>query len=144
GFVMGPIGGGLASGIGAMLYDLTNPAYIASAPFTFVFKFLLAAVCGLIAHKGKITGNMLEEDFTITVPRSIVAGICGSLTYIVLYLAKSYITTVLAGSAPEAAAIALATKAASSTVNAILAIIISVPLSALIRKALKSAHLTTK
>ena len=41
GFVMGPIGGGLASGIGAMLYDLTNPAYIASAPFTFVFKFLL-------------------------------------------------------------------------------------------------------
>ena len=69
---------------------------------------------------------MLEEDFTITVPRSIVAGICGSLTYIVLYLAKSYITTVLAGSAPEAAAIALATKAASSTVNAILAIIISV------------------
>ena len=131
GFVMGPIGGGLASGIGAMLYDLTNPAYIASAPFTFVFKFLLAAVCGLIAHKG-------------TVPRSIVAGICGSLTYIVLYLAKSYITTVLAGSAPEAAAIALATKAASSTVNAILAIIISVPLSALIRKALKSAHLTTK
>ena len=80
GFVMGPIGGGLASGIGAMLYDLTNPAYIASAPFTFVFKFLLAAVCGLIAHKGKITGNMLEEDFTITVPRSIVAGICGSLT----------------------------------------------------------------
>ena len=126
------------------LYDLTNPAYIASAPFTFVFKFLLAAVCGLIAHKGKITGNMLEEDFTITVPRSIVAGICGSLTYIVLYLAKSYITTVLAGSAPEAAAIALATKAASSTVNAILAIIISVPLSALIRKALKSAHLTTK
>lgn len=104
GFVMGPIGGGLASGIGAMLYDLTNPAYIASAPFTFVFKFLLAAVCGLIAHKGKITGNMLEEDFTITVPRSIVAGICGSLTYIVLYLAKSYITTVLAGSAPEAAA----------------------------------------
>ena len=77
GFVMGPIGGGLASGIGAMLYDLTNPAYIASAPFTFVFKFLLAAVCGLIAHKGKITGNMLEEDFTITVPRSIVAGGCG-------------------------------------------------------------------
>ena len=144
GFVMGPIGGGLASGIGAMLYDLTNPAYIASAPFTFVFKFLLAAVCGLIAHKGKITGNMLEEDFTITVPRSIVAGICGSLTYIVLYLAKSYITTVLAGSAPEAAAIALATKAALSTVNAILAIIISVPLSALIRKALKSSHLTTK
>ena len=87
---------------------------------------------------------MLEEDFTITVPRSIVAGICGSLTYIVLYLAKVLHYDGACGQCAEAAAIALATKAASSTVNAILAIIISVPLSALIRKALKSAHLTTK
>ena len=43
GFVLGPVGGGLAAGIGSGLYDLTNPAYITSAPFTFAFKFLLAA-----------------------------------------------------------------------------------------------------
>ncbi len=49
GFVLGPVGGGLAAGIGSALYDVTNPAYIASAPFTFLFKFLLAAVCGWIA-----------------------------------------------------------------------------------------------
>lgn len=48
GFVLGPVGGGLAAGIGSALYDVTNPAYIASAPFTFVFKFLLAAVCGWV------------------------------------------------------------------------------------------------
>ena len=62
----------------------------------------------------------------------------------VLEETKRWLDIYFAGREPEAAAIALATKAASSTVNAILAIIISVPLSALIRKALKSAHLTTK
>lgn len=141
GFVMGPVGGGLASGIGAALYDLTNPAYVASAPFTFVFKFLLAFVCGLIAHKGKMSGNMLGEC-KISTPRYFIAAIAGSVTYIILYLAKSYITAVLAGSAPEAAAIALITKLATSSVNAVLAVVISVPLSAVIHKALKSMKLS--
>lgn len=141
GFVMGPVGGGLASGIGAMLYDFTNPAYVASAPFTFVFKFLLAFVCGLIAHNGKLSGSMLQEC-KISTPRYFIAAVSGSVTYIILYLAKSYITAVLAGSAPEAAAIALATKLATSSVNAVLAVLISVPLAAIIKKALKSAKLT--
>lgn len=140
GFVMGPIGGGLASGIGAMLYDLTNPAYVASAPFTFLFKFLLAFVCGLIAHKGKLSGSMLGEC-EISTPRYFIAAVSGSVTYIILYLAKAYITAILEGSAPEAAGIALLTKLATSSVNAVLAIVISVPLAAIIRKALKSAKI---
>lgn len=141
GFVMGPVGGGLASGIGAMLYDLTNPAYVASAPFTFLFKFLLAFVCGLIAHGGKLSGSMLGEC-RISVPRYFIAAISGSVTYIILYLAKAYITAILEGSAPEAAGIALLTKLATSSVNAVLAVVISVPLAAVVRKALKSAKLT--
>lgn len=141
GFVMGPVGGGLASGIGAALYDLTNPAYVASAPFTFVFKFLLAFVCGAIAHKGKLSGNMLGEC-KISTSRYFIAAISGSVTYIILYLAKSYITAVLAGSVPEAAAIALVTKLATSSVNAVLAVVISVPLAAVINKALKSMKLS--
>ena len=31
GFVLGPVAGGLAAGLGSALYDVTNPAYIASA-----------------------------------------------------------------------------------------------------------------
>lgn len=141
GFVMGPIGGGLASGIGAALYDLTNPAYIASAPFTFAFKFMLAFVCGVIAHKGRMSGSMLGEC-KITAPRYIIAAVAGSLTYIVLYLAKAYISSILVGSAPEAAMIALMTKLATSGVNGILAVVISIPLAAVIQKALKSGKLS--
>lgn len=57
GFLLGPIGGGLSAGIGSALYDLTSPAYVTSAPFTFVFKFLMAWACGipyrLWKNKGK-------------------------------------------------------------------------------------------
>lgn len=141
GFVMGSVGGGLASGIGAMLYDLTNPAYVASAPFTFLFKFLLAFVCGIIAHSGKLSGNMLGSC-KISTPRYFVAAIAGSITYIILYLGKSFVTLLLEGSAPEAAAIALVTKLATSSVNAVLAIVISVPLAAVIKKALSSTKLS--
>ena len=40
GLLLGPLWGGLAAGIGSMFFDLLNPAYIASAPFTFAFKVL--------------------------------------------------------------------------------------------------------
>lgn len=41
GIVLGPVQGGLAAGIGSALYDVLDPVYITSAPFTFVFKFLM-------------------------------------------------------------------------------------------------------
>ena len=41
GLLFGPGVGGLASGIGSMLYDFTNPAYIAESWITFLTKFAL-------------------------------------------------------------------------------------------------------
>lgn len=140
GFVMGPVGGGLASGIGAGLYDLTNPAYIASAPFTFLFKFLLAFVCGLTAHSGKLSGNMLSEHKP-SVPRYMIAAVLGSLTYIVLYLGKNFIEALLLGNAVEVAALAQVTRLMTSTANAVIAVVLSVPLSLVLQKALKSAKI---
>ena len=71
GFVLGPVGGGLAAGLGSALYDMTNPAYIASAPFTFVFKFLLAAVCGWAAYA---RGSRAENH-----GQNILAAIAGAV-----------------------------------------------------------------
>lgn len=136
GLILGPIGGGLASGIGAALYDVTHPAYIASAPFTFVFKFLLAAVCGWIAY-GR--GNKGENH-----KRNIVAAICGSVTYIILYLGKAFIQGLLVGNDVNIVLIAVAEKLLTSSINALIAILVSVPLSAAIRLALKKSGLTKK
>ncbi len=136
GFILGPLFGGLASGTGAALYDLMNPAYIASAPFTFLFKFLLAAVCGLVAYAG---GKKAENHW-----QNCVAAVCGSLTYMVLYLGKSFIQGILLGSELGTVLTSVATKAAASGVNAVLAVVISVPLCAAIRMALRKSGLTAK
>lgn len=136
GFLAGPIGGGLAAGIGGGLYDLLNPAYIASAPFTFVFKFLLAAVCGWIAWAG---GNRGENH-----KRNILAAVAGSVTYIVLYLGKSFIQGLLLGSELGTVLTALATKLATSGANAVIAVIVSVPFCAAVKLALNKSGFTKK
>lgn len=116
GLVLGPVGGGLAAGLGSALYDMTNPAYIASAPFTFAFKFMLAAVCGWIAWA---KGSRAENH-----GQNILAAIAGSALGPVL--------------------LSVATKAVTSGVNAVIAVIVSVPLCAAIRLALKKSHLLEK
>ncbi len=136
GFVLGPIGGGLAAGIGSALYDVTNPAYIASAPFTFLFKFLLAAVCGWAAHA---KGHRPENHGL-----NIAAATAGSLTYMVLYLGKSFIQGLLIGSELGAVLTSLFTKLVTSSINAAIAVVVSVPLCAVVRLALKKSRLLEK
>ena len=48
GMWFGGVRGGLAAGIGSMLFDLSNPKYVASAPFTLLFFFMMAFICGTI------------------------------------------------------------------------------------------------
>ena len=136
GFVLGPVAGGLAAGLGSALYDLTNPAYITGAPFTFVFKFLLAAVCGWVAYA---RGSRAERH-----GQNILAGVAGSAAYMVLYLGKSFIEGLLLGNALVPVLVAVGTKAVTSGVNAVIAVVVSVPLCAAVRMALKKSHLLEK
>lgn len=136
GFVLGPVGGGLAAGIGSALYDITNPAYITSAPFTFAFKFMLAAVCGFVAYAGGKDGNSGK--------RNILAAVCGSATYMILYLGKSFIEGVLLGNEMGAVITAVGTKFVASGTNAIIAVVVSVPLCTAIKAALKKSGLADR
>lgn len=134
GFVLGPLGGGLAAGLGSAIYDMTNPAYIASAPFTFAFKFIMAFVAGLVATK-------LGKDKKVQISYNVVGGILGEVAYIILYLSKAYIEGILAGSAPQAMIPTIITKLTTSSINAVIAIVISVPLCSIVVTALKKAKL---
>ncbi len=128
GLMFGPIIGGLASGLGGAIYDLTNPLYISSAPVTFLTKFAMGFVAGMLVKalcgrkKEKILGN---NNF----PGITIGAICGQITYIILYLGKSLIAKMLVGEPLKAAALSISTKAVSSCINGVLAVIISVPLS---------------
>ena len=82
GLLFGPLVGGLSSGFGSMLFDFTNPVYIAESWITFITKFFIGFLAGLIAHRG---------GKAPTLHRDVLGAAVGSVTYILLYLTKSFI-----------------------------------------------------
>lgn len=119
GLLLGPWQGGLAAGVGSMFFDLTNPAYIASAPFTFLFKFLMAWACGKIASFSRPRRSI----------RFPVGSLCGSALYVILYLSKSFVEHYFVLQLPmEAVLLTLSQKAVVSGANAVVAVCVAVPL----------------
>lgn len=129
GLLLGPVYGGLAAGVGSGVFDLVG-GWASSAPTTLINKFMMAFVCGAIAWSGRSEGRRLY--------RVIAGAVSGSLTYCVLYLFKSFVEAKLEGSADEAMAILLGTKAAATIVNAVIADVVVVPLALAIRRSLES------
>lgn len=137
GFILGGFRGGLAAGIGSMLFDIVNPAFVSDAPITFFNKFMMGFVCGRISFTRKSAG------FNLT--RSIVAGVLGALTYVLLYLTKTFIGDVYFLRAEVATALLdVLTKARASLINAAIAVVISVPASAVILRTLSDTLLFRK
>lgn len=127
GFMLGPLRGGLASGLGAMLYNFTNPLLLPYWPFTLVFRFIHAFVCGLAAKRVKKLVWMY------------IAAIAGQLAYIALFLAQRFFWDgiVLLGLYPAEAFILLAVPAATALINGIIAVIAAPPLALALQKALR-------
>lgn len=49
--LLGGVYGGLGGAIGLTIADLIDPVYIVEAPITFIIKFAMGLLVGLIAHK---------------------------------------------------------------------------------------------
>lgn len=135
GYLLGGIGGGLAAGLGNFLYDLTDPRFIASAPFTFLFKFAMAYVCAVLAHG---FGGRAKR-----IVQNIAAGAAGALTYVLLYLGKNFVEyRFLQGMELQAVLVDVAAKAPVSLFNALVAVAVAVPLTCVLQKALKASGLS--
>lgn len=135
GLLLGPLGG-LASAIGSCLYDLFDPTYAPEAWITFLTKFFIGFVAGLISHWKGRAGERRAWN--------LVGAAAGSLTYVALYLTKSFImgNLVFSLAAGSPMMLYMIPKAATSCVNALLAVLISVPLWEAIRLPLSRAGLT--
>ena len=130
GLLFGPLVGGLASGFGSMLFDFTNPAYIAESWIPFLTKFFIGFLAGLIACRGK----------THTLRRDLVGAGVGSAAYVVLYLFKSFVVMYLVeGQALQAVQVQLVTKGVTSVINGVLAVAASAVLVQAIRPSLERA-----
>lgn len=130
GLLFGPLTGGLASGFGSMLFDFTNPLYIAESWVTFLTKFFIGFLAGLIAQRGE----------TRTLAKDILGAAVGSAVYVALYLLKSFVKMALIEhQAAGAVQAQLVTKGVTSLTNAVLAVVVSVLLVKAVRPALRRA-----
>ena len=142
GLLLGPWYGALAAGIGSMIYDFTNPLYIAESWITFLTKGAYGLVAGLVflqasKHLWKQTAAVWAAYV-----RAALASAAGAVTYALLYLLKSYIKgIVVSGLTHDAAMLTLASKLPATIFNGVVAVIFAPILIVAIKAALKKNHL---
>ena len=80
GMLLGPLGG-LASGLGSALYDLTNPIFAPECWLTFLTKGAMGLAAGLVFRTP-------EQRETASYRRCLASSLVGCLTYYLLYFSK--------------------------------------------------------
>ena len=141
GLLLGPVGG-LASGLGSALYDLTNPLWAAECWITFLTK----GAMGLMAGVAVSAGRRGPEAGRATYGRYLLSAVVGCLTYYVLYYLKDFFYNgmLVGGLQPQAAAVTLLAFVPTSLFNGGVAVIAAPPLALAIREALKRSGLRLK
>ncbi|MBC8571374.1 ECF transporter S component [Zongyangia hominis] len=119
--VLGGVKGGLAGGIGMGLFDLVSGTYALYAPGTFVGKFLTGLLCGAIMHRG-------NKPFSAK--RGFVAAACGILVNVFASPLNSMIVLMLTSDGmTQPVLFAALGDFLLSVLNAVIAVIVSVPLA---------------
>ena len=140
GLLFGPGAGFLAAGLGSGLYDIVA-GWGAECIITFINKGAIALVAGLIAYGAASKDVPGKADHI----RIVVGSVIGALTYVALYMLKTFIFGVLIDGLTTDAVIAkMLTKLPGSMMNAIFAFIVAPILLGALRPALKKAGLYDK
>lgn len=141
--LLGGIYGGVAGSFGMTLADIMNPAYLSSAPKTFVLKLCIGLITGLVAHR--IAGLSKQEhdadrSYQLRwVLLSSAAGLVFNIIFdpIVGYFYKIWILGVPA----DASSIMAKWSAAATFINAGVSIVLVTVVYLALRPLLKRAQL---
>ena len=136
GLLLGGVRGGLAAGIGSMIYDLLDPAYVTESWVTFIRFFLVAFICGVIAYARKSNGENKVQN--------IIAAAVGAFSSVALYAVQRVVKLMITGSSFSAAFVASLPKLSVSAINAVIALVFAVILVFPLRAALKRAGVYQK
>ncbi len=117
-YLLGPLYGAVAGGIGSMLADLIS-GYVIFVPATFVIKALMAALAGTMFRR-------LSETKLKSPVITIICGICGEIVMVVGYFAFAAIFLL-----DSAAAAAL--EIPGNLIQAVFGVIVSAILHQLIK-----------
>lgn len=137
---IGGFWGGMAGAVGMTIADLTT-GYVTSAPKTFLLKLCIGLVTGLIAHK--VFHISRDENRKVPLPVATVLSCAAGMAFnvvadpVVGYFYKMYIL----GIPQEAASIWAKIGAVTTTVNAVVAVIVATVFYLALRPALTKAKL---
>lgn len=139
--LLGGLWGGIGGALGMTIGDLFDPVYILYAPKTFILKLCIGLITGLVAHKiGKISKT---EDTKTIFLYTLLASVAGLLFNVIFDPLVGYFYKLLILGKP-AAELTLAWNIASTSINAVISVIVSTALYMALRPAMKKAHLLPK
>lgn len=126
GLLLGPVWGGAAAGLGSALYDVMLGGYdFINALITFVSKFAMAWVAGMIyaaMTRKRAEGETGWKDL----PALAVSCVAGALTYVALYMLKTWIFKMYVEPVPaDTIPTVLIAKLIPSLINAAFAIAVT-------------------
>lgn len=136
--LLGGVCGGIGGAIGMTIGDLLDPVYILYAPKTFILKFCIGLITGLVAHKiGKIT---VTNDRKHVFKWTLIAAICGMAFNMVFDPLFGYFyKRVIMGK--TAAEVTLAWNITTTSVNAVISVIVAVIVYMALRPVLMKSDL---
>lgn len=136
--LLGGVYGGLGGAIGMTIGDLFDPVYVIYAPKTFLLKFCIGLLTGIVAHK---LGHISTETDNAKVLKWTVAAAVSGLLFNVIFdpLVGYFYKLVILGK--PAAELTLAWNVASTSINAVTSTIVSVLVYSAVRPALKKSGL---
>lgn len=142
--MLGGIPGGMAGAIGMGLADLMDPLYVTSFPKTFVLKFMIGIIVGLVAHKyAKISEHSGDRKYILK--WGFIASLAGmSFNMVADPLVGFFYKNYILGIPYEAAKIFAAWSSISTFINACTSIVIATLLYAALAQQLKHSKLFKK
>ena len=121
--ILGGVWGGIGGAIGMTIGDLFDPIYVVYAPKTFVCKFFIGIITGLVAHRLFRINN--ERDEKKLFRGTFAAAACGlAFNMIADPLIGYFYKRAILGK--PAAQVTLAWNVASTSINAVISLIASV------------------
>lgn len=139
--LLGGVYGGIGGAIGMTIGDLLDPVYIVYAPKTFLLKFCIGLITGLVAHRfGKITHT---SDTKHILRWTLIASICGMAFNVIFDPLIGYFYKLVFLGKP-AAELALTWNITTTSVNAVLSVIAASAIYMALRPALVKSGLFIK
>ena len=144
GLLLGPVWGGTAAGLGSAIYDVLLGGYsFFDALITFVSKFAMAWVTGILFRTWVTKKG--EKNWKETLLPLVIACVLGALTYVGLYMLKSWLFKLYVEPVPvETIPGILVAKLVPSLINAAFAVVTAPIFYHAVRPALKAGGILKK